>query len=485
MVEEVRGAVRREAAFERDWTKGSIFRNLLSLAWPMIVTESFFVVGPTADMIFVGRLGAASIAGVGVAGIVVMVLMSARWGLNTGTRAMVARFVGAGDPKAANHVAQQAFVVSGIYAVVVGAIGFFFAEPILSLLGLEADVVAEGAAYMRVQFAAAAVMSFWMISEAIMQASGDAVAPMKIAVGTRVVHVVLDPFFIFGWWIFPRLGVSGAAMANVVGYSLGMALGLWVLLTGRSRLWLSFRSFRLDLNIIWRIVKIGIPASVMGVQRSLGNLVLVRFIVPFGTLAVAAHSLCQRIEMILHVQASGLGMAAGVLVGQNLGARQPGRADRSGWQALGLGEGYEFICSLMILLWAEGIIHIFSSDPGLVKIGSTFLRIAAAGYLAMGFEAVLQQCISVAGDTVPPMVVSLATVWLLQLPSAFPSAVDYQSRCVRSALGDGERRSYRGCRLRNIFPTGQVEAEKGLIRKSQVVASWRSVRADRVSGKQG
>ncbi len=171
--------------------------------------------------------------------------------------------------------------------------------------------------------------------------------------------------------------------------------------------------------MIWRIVRIGLPASVMGMQRNISQLVLMWFMAPFGTLAVAAHSLNQRIEMILFMPAMGFGMAAGVLAGQNLGARQPERAERSGWLASGLAEGFMLICSLAILLWAEGIIHIFSSEPELVKIGSIFLRIAVAGYVVMAFAAVLQQCISGAGDTLPPMLFTTLGMFVVQIPLAF------------------------------------------------------------------
>ena len=416
---EAGGSTGRRAAFDRDWTKGNIFRNLWSLAWPMIITDSFWAMGLTVDMIWVGKLGAASIAGVGVAGIIVMLAMAARWGLSAGTRAMVARFIGAGDEKGANHVAQQAFVISGIYAIVMATIGVFFAEPILSLMGLEADVVVAGAAYLRIQFVGSAAMSFWMMGEAIMRASGDAVTPMKVTIIARFIHLVLCPFLIFGWWIFPRLGVSGAATANLVGYSLGMALTLWFLFTGRTRLWLTLRDFHLDLNIIWRIVKIGIPAAVMGIQRTLGRFVLVWVMTPFGTLAVAAHTLAQRIEMFLYLPGWGMGMAAGVLVGQNLGAAQPERAEKGGWLAVGLVEGFMLICAVAVLLWAESIIRIFSTETGLVEIASTFIRIEAAGYLVMGFVAVLQMCISGAGDTMPPMLFSLLMIWVVLLPLAF------------------------------------------------------------------
>jgi len=232
-------------------------------------------------------------------------------------------------------------------------------------------------------------------------------------------HIALSPFLIFGWWLFPRLGVSGAALTNVISQSLGTGLGFWILMTGRSRLRLSFRRFRIDPGIIWRMIRVGLPASVMGIERNLGQYVLMWFMAPFGTLAVAAHTLNQRIEMFLFMPAWGLGMAAGVLVGQNLGAQQTARAERSGWLATAIVEGFIVICLLAILIWAEAFIHIFSSDPGVVSLGATFLRIATAGYIVMGLTAVLQQCISGSGDTMPPMLASILTMWLIQLPLAY------------------------------------------------------------------
>ncbi len=430
---------RRGAAFDRDWTKGSIIRNLLTLSWPMVINDSFNMMGPTIDMIWVGRLGAASIAGVGVSGMAVMLLMGARRGLSSGTRAMVARFVGSGDAEGANHIAQQAFVISAAYAIVMAAIGVFLAEPILTLFGLEADVVAEGTAYMRIMFVGSAAMSFRMMAEGIMESSGDAVTPMKIAVFYRLFHVALCPFLIFGWWIFPRLGVSGAALTNVISQSLGVALGLWVLFSGRTRLRLTLRNFRLDPNTIWRIVKIGIPATVTGMERTFGQIVLIWFIVPFGTLAVAAHTLCQRMERIVFMPGMGLGMAAGVLAGQNLGAGQPERAERGSWLAVGLATGFMAIGSIAILLWTGSIIGIFSTEPDLVEITSVFLKIAVAGYLVRGFAVVLMHCLTGVGDTLPPMLITLLMVCLVQVPLAYflPRVTDLGVYGVRWAIVAG------------------------------------------------
>lgn len=409
----------RRAALGKDWTKGSIFRNLWTLSWPMMIHESFYMVGQVVDMIWVGKLGAASIAGVGIASSIAMIADSAMMGLMVGMTAMVARFIGAGDVRGGSHVARQAFVISFAYGAVVTAIAVPFAKPILGLFGLEADVAAEGTVYMRTLFAGSLAMSFWVMGLSIMRASGDSVTPMRISIFVRCIHVLLDPFLIFGWWVFPRMGVSGAALSNVVALSLGMSISLWVLFSGRTRLRLTLSNFRVDLSIIWRIVKIGIPAGVMSVQRSFGNLVLAWLIVPFGTLAVAAHSLYQRVLMMLFLPSWALGMGSGVLVGQNLGARQPGRAERTGWLAVGLVGGFMLVTSVAILLWAEGIIRIFTTEPGLVEIASVFLRIATAGFLVAGVVAVLQQSILGAGDTVPPMIVGLVTVWVVQLPLAF------------------------------------------------------------------
>ena len=405
----------------------------------MIIGGSLNMLGPTIDMIWVGRLGVASIAGVGVAGMVTMLAHSALMGLFMGLRAMVARFVGAGDNQSANHVSQQALVMSVTASILLAAIGIFFARPIMILMGVRPDVVAQGVPYLRIQFVGMVTMSFRNMTEATMQASGDAMRPMWIAVFFRLFHIALCPFLVFGWWLFPRLGVSGAAMTNVFSQGIGAALGLWVLCSGRTRLRLTLRNFRIDPGIIWRLVKLALPASVSATERTLGNLILMWFMTPFGTLAVAAHTLNQRVEMFIHMPGMALGQAAGVLAGQNLGARQPKRAERTGWLGAGLLSAFTLIASLAVFLWAERVIHIFSSDPDLIKLASTFVRIAAAGYLVMGIAAVLQQCISGAGDTLPPMLVMLLNIWLVQVPLAYflPRVTDLGVYGVRWAIVAG------------------------------------------------
>jgi putative MATE family efflux protein len=404
---------------ERDWTQGNIFKNLLSLSWPMIINEFLWGVGSIIDMIWVGRLGSESIAGVGVAGIIVMLLMSSLFGLTTGTAALVARAFGAGNKEGANHAAQQSYIIGGIYAVTLSILGILLAEPLMVLFGLEPGVVHEGATYLRIQLAGSILMTFWVIGEFIMYASGDGKTPMKISFIARALHLIFAPLLVLGWGIFPRLGVSGAALANIIAYCGGMILAFWVLFTGKTRIKLTLKNFRVDLNLIRRTIKIGIPSSVSNIQRSLSNLVLLWLIAPFGTIAVAGHSLCQRIEGIIFMPGMGLGAAAGTLVGQNLGARQPDRAEKSGWMASGVVTGIMVIGSVVILIWAEKIIGIFTTEPDLVEMGAVFMRIATAGYLVMGFSSILMQSISNAGDTLPPMIFNIVMMWVVQIPLAW------------------------------------------------------------------
>ena len=465
---------------ERDWTTGSVPRNLLALSWPMMVTEGLYMIGISIDMVWVGRLGSAAIAGIGVAGIYAGVQMMIMTGLSMGTRALIARYIGSRDIEGANYAAQQAFIVSLIYTVVMAVLGVVFAETVLTLMGFASDVVAIGAAYMRIMFGFGSVtVAFWYMGYSIIQASGDATTPLVITIFYRILHVPLCYALVLGEWGFPQMGADGAAVANVISRATGMVLVLWALyagwavsfnsnrwlrgwkvlgtdisiprrllhfvavwrvfIVGPGRLRLTMRGFRVDLAMVWRMVKIGIPASIMGVQRSLGMIIVAGLVGAYGTTAVAAHSLQQRVEMVLMPVNLGLGLGSGVLAGQNLGARQPERAERSSWQAALLSTGLMVICSAAVFFWAENIVRIFNSEPDLVAMTSMFLRIATAGYIFLGVGTVLMQSLSGAGDTVPPMVFGIIAAWGVTVPLAYflPGIGDIGVNGVRWALVSG------------------------------------------------
>jgi len=432
----------------RDWTQGNVFRNLLLLSWPMAVSNVLMMLGPTIDMIWVGRLGSEAMAAVGAAGIAVQLLMTAMFGLIMGIRAMIARFIGARDFRTANHVAQQGLVLAGLAAAVMAVLGIFFTDEMLGLFPLDEAVITLGAAYLRIIFIGGAAITFRVMTEGVMQAAGDSITPMVTATISRLLHVALCPFLIFGWWIFPEMGVSGAAMTNVISQTFAVAMGFWYLFGGRAvsigkrrrpggppplspmsaslpwwlprfvpgRLRLTLRDFRFDGNIIWRIVRIGTPAMISGIQGTATQFVLLFFIAPFGTAAVAAHTIVQRVEMMLFMPGMSFGTGAGVLVGQNLGANRPDRAERGVWLATALVEGIVLTCSLAIFLWPEAIVRVFNSEPAVLEVAVPFLRIAVVGFAVVGFMGVMMMSLSSAGDTLVPMLVTVFSVWAVQLP---------------------------------------------------------------------
>lgn len=385
----------RMTTSKRDWTKGSVFHNLLSLSWPMVILEGIWGIAMALDMVWVGRLGATAVAGMGIAFFVMMFGYSLLIGFAMGAMAMVARFVGAGDLRQANHAAEQAFIIDIAFGALVITTGLLFADEVLGLFGLEKDVISEGTFYLRILFAGWLSIALYEMAFRMTQAGGDAITPMKITVFMMSIHMLLSPLLVLGWGIFPGLGVSGAALTYIISHSVGATFSLWVLFTGRTRIRLSLRHFHLDLSIIWRMVKIGLPASVMGMQRSLANLVFARILAPFGTIAIAAYSLLRRVEMLVFLPGNGLSIGAGVLVGQNLGASKPQRAERSAWLAVGIVEAIILVAALIILSWAEKVIGIFSPEPDLLKSASAFLRISIVGYFMFSLGSVMTRCLTV------------------------------------------------------------------------------------------
>jgi Na+-driven multidrug efflux pump len=305
--------------------------------------------------------------------------MSMDFGLVVGVRAMVARRVGGNDLSAANYIAGQAFVLCAILGLVIMTGGYLLAEPMMRVFGVDSQVVREGAAFLRVMFAGWVSLEVLVMGLYVIQSSGDTWTPMMIELIIRIVHVILCPLLVLGYWGFPALGVSGAALSNVISQILGAVLGLWFLLAGRTRLRLGLRDFRLSPDVMLGIIKIGVPVLIMSLQRSFGSLALTWFVIPFGTMAVAAHSIAARVDMFLFMPA----------------------------------------CAVAILIWAKPVMGIFAADPQLIDFGAGFLRIAAVSYLVIAPVSVLQSCISGAGDTLPNMVISITMIWAVQLPLAF------------------------------------------------------------------
>ena len=420
LANEVTAETGKKAIKTRDLTQGSIVNNLLRLSWPMIVMEATYMVSQIWDMLWVGKGGGANgIAAVGVGGLVMMMVNTIDMSIISGARAMISRFFGAREFASAKQVMAQAYMMGFCWGLVVTLLGSLFAPVILSLLGLESSVVAEGTRYLRILFAGWVTLELLIIGLYNIQSTGDSFNPMLIEFLIRAVHLVLCPFLVMGYWFFPALGISGAAISNVAGQALGAVAGLVLLFSGYTRIKLSLSDFRFKPGIAWRMMKIGIPSMVSMLQTNFAMLLITRIISPFGTLAVAANSLAGTVQNFILTPSFGMGAGVSVLVGQNLGAKQPQRAVKSAWTGAAILIGFMLVCGVVILIWAESIIGLFDKDPGLIAISADFLRISTAAFLVLGLNYALMSGISGAGDTLPNMLVSIGMIWLFQVPFTY------------------------------------------------------------------
>jgi putative MATE family efflux protein len=411
--------VKEEQRLHKDWTQGPIVKNLLLLSWPMVVMESLYVVSQFWDMVWVGRISSSAVAGVGVGSIILLFVMSIDFGIIVGVKAMIARHVGSRDVSGAAGVSGQAFLLAVIWGTIMTVTGYFISEPSLRLFGVAPEVVSEGSRYLIFMFAGWIPLEILVMGLYVIQATGDTVRPMVVELLIRIFHLILCPLVVMGYWGFPRMGVQGAALANVASQILGAIMVMWLLFTGRTRIRLRPDNFRANFHTMMRILRIGIPALIMQFQRSFGTLALAWFIIPFGTVAIAAHSIIAKIDMALFMPSIGMGSGAGVLVGQNLGAHKPERAERGAWYAVGFVEVFCIIASVLLFLWAEEVMTIFTHEKTLIETGAVFLKIASVSYILLGPGAVLQSCIAGAGDTFPNMVISIGIIWAVQIPLAY------------------------------------------------------------------
>ena len=297
-------------------------------------------------------------------------------------------------------------------------LGVYLSESLLRVLGVAEAVVEEGTAYTQLRF----LGFFWFgmntLTANLLTAGGDTFTPMKSQLVTRGSHLVLSPVLLFGWLGVPALGVSGIAIATTIAQVLGTGINLRALLTGTSKIHIVRGAWRADWPVIRQMVRIGTPAAITGAERSFAQLILVGLAAPFGAPALAVYSIIQRIQIFGSLGAQGISLAGGVIVGQSLGAEQPGRARATVWWALGFVVAVQIAMSGVMLVLPEAVLGLFSRDPAVIEIGAPWLRLEAFSLLLLGVGNALGQCMNSAGETVAPMLASMGPLWGVQQPVA-------------------------------------------------------------------
>lgn len=406
----------------RDLTRGSIRRNLWFLAWPQVAEGYMAIATQLADLIWAGRLGFQAVAGLGVAQIWVMLILTSRMGLDAAMRSMIARAVGARDLNYANHVLLQSISLMAVYVVAVVALGLALTEPMLRILGLDEAVVAQAADYMRVQFFSVGFIALQSLSGGALQASGDSLTPLKAETVARVVHLSLSPLLLFGWLGLPEMGLAGAATAMLVARFVGASLNFSALLRGTSRLHLSFRGYRVDLALVRRLVYLGLPATVTHTQRGMAQLVMLAVVAPFGAAAVAAFSASRRAETVANITSRGFGRAAGALAGQNLGAGHSTRANSAIRWSMVYVAATALTMAVLLLVFRGQLASFINSEPRFVELASGWLVVLAIGFVPISLVQLFTAAFNTSGQTVAPMVVTVATMWGFEIPLAIALA---------------------------------------------------------------
>jgi putative MATE family efflux protein len=408
---------------QQDFTEGSLSRAITLLSIPMVLEMSMESLFGIVDVFFVSRLGANAVAAVGVTESLLTILFGVAIGVSMGTTAMVARRIGEKDDKGASVAAAQAIWIGVGVAAVIGVIGFFFTPQLFALMGASDDVIRVGAGYGQWMFAGNITIMLLFLNNAIFRGAGDAVIAMRALWISNGINIVLDPCLIVGIGPFPELGVTGAAIATNIGRGIGVLYQFYMLARGNSRIHIHKNNFHLDVEVLWRLIKVSIGGILQFLIATASWVGLVRIIALFGSAAIAGYTVALRIIVVTILPSWGMSNAAATLVGQNLGAHKPERAEKSVWVTGLWNASFLGLVSIVFIVFAEFLIGIFTDDPQVTHYGVNCLRYVSYGYIFYGYGMVMVQAFNGAGDTYTPTVINFFCYWLFQIPLAYALAV--------------------------------------------------------------
>jgi len=403
----------------QDYTEGSIERALVLLAVPMVfetLLESLFAV---VDIFFVAHLGADAIATVGLTESMMSLIYAVAIGLGIGAAAVVARRIGEHDPSRASHAGGQAILLGILVSLPISLVGLAFAPDLLGVLGGSSGVRGVGSGYARVLLGGNAAVLLLFLVNAVFRGAGDAAIAMRSLWLASGCNMILGPLFIFGVGPFPRLGVTGAAVGTTIGRSIGVLYQIRQLARRKGRIEIRAGDFLPDVRALASLVRLSGSGILQILIGTASWLALVRVLAGFGSDVLAGYTIGIRVVVFALLPSWGLSNAAATLVGQNLGAKRPERAERSVWMAAYYNMWVLGSIGLLFVVFAPGIIGIFTRDPAIVPSGVGCLRILSAGFVFYACGMVVSNAFNGAGDTWTPTVLNLVCFWLLEVPLAW------------------------------------------------------------------
>lgn len=402
-----------------DLTSAPIGKALVMLAVPMImemIMESIFAV---VDVFWVAHLGAAAVAAVGLTESMMMILYAIAMGVSIGVMALVARRVGENNLEAAGRTAAQGIVLGLVIAAAIGITGATLAPQLMRMMGADDSVVATGGSFARVMLGCNASVFLLFLINAVFRGAGDPALAMRALWFGNILNILLGPCFIFGFGPFPALGVTGAAVATSIGRGAAVVYQLTMLARGKSRITIARTYFGIDLRVMAGVLRIASSATFQMLVIMTSYVGVMRILASFGSKPLAGYTIGFRILMFAMLPASGLANAAATLVGQNLGAGRPDRAEQSVWRACLTGAACLTAIGIFFIASARLLVAQFTDDPDVLGHGVTYLRIVSLGFPFYAFGMVVMQAFNGAGDTRTPTLINLVVFWALQLPLAW------------------------------------------------------------------
>jgi MATE family, multidrug efflux pump len=406
----------------QDFTSGDLNRAIVLLAIPMVlemVLESLFAV---VDVFWVGRLGADAVATVGLTESLLSLVFAVGFGLALSTTAMVARRIGEKDAAGASVAGAQAILIGLATSLLIGAPCWIYAPRLLELMGASPEIVASGSGYARIALGGCGAVLMLFLNNAIFRGAGDAAVAMRLLWVSNIINLVLDPCLIFGWGPFPKLGVTGAALATFIGRSIGVLYQFYRLLRGTERVRILMQQLRVDAHVLWRLIRVSLTGILQFAVADVSWVGLVRIVSTFGPAALAGYTIAIRIVIFIILPSWGLSNAAATLVGQNLGAKQPKRAEQSVWRTGLYNMLFLGSVGIFFAIFAEPIVRLFTSDAAVVPLAASCLRILSYGNVGYAYGMVMLQAFNGAGDTITPTIVNFFGFCLLELPLAYALA---------------------------------------------------------------
>lgn len=408
---------------ERDFTESSLGQAIFILAVPMVlemVMESVFAV---VDIFFVSKLGAGAVATVGITESAMTVVYAIGMGLSMATTALVSRRIGEKNKKQAGVVAFQAIMVGVIISLCIAVPGVLFAKEFLIIMGATESMAAEGYMFPAIMFGSNMVIMLLFIINAVFRSSGDAAISMRVMWFANIINIILDPLLIFGYGPFPEMGLAGAAVATTTGRGLAVIYQFYLLFRGNHRIRLYWNSLKIRVSVMLKLIKISGGGILQNLIATSSWILLVRIIAVSGPEALAGYTIAIRIIIFALLPAWGLSNAASTLVGQNLGAKQPERAERSVWITGYVNMIFMGILGIFLAAFPEFFIRLFISDLAVVENGTLALRIISFGFLFYALGMVLVQGFNGSGDTLTPTRINLICFWLFEIPLAYFLAI--------------------------------------------------------------